>query len=284
MSELEYHRPGSLDELWPLMERQPEARLVAGATDVMVRVASRVERPGAMISLRGIADLARLELGPDGARVGATVTIARLASDARLGASYPLLVQAARALGGPQIRSVATIGGNLCNASPCADTAPPLLALEARAALRGPAGQREVPLEQLFAGPGQTCLGAGEILEAVLLPPPLADARGQFLKKRRVRMDLALVSVAALLRMEGSTCRLARVAAGSVAPTPLRLGPVEAVLEGSQLTDAVLEQAATTAASCVDPIDDLRATEAYRRQLTGVFVKRAAAAALGGAS
>ncbi len=284
MSNVDYFRPATLDELWPLREANPGGRIVAGGTDLMVRVASRVERPGVMLSLRGIAELSGVEAEGDGVRIGATTTIARIAGDPVLQERYPVLVEAAGCLGSPQIRNAATVGGNLCNASPCADTAPPLLVLDARARLLGPGGRREVPLRDFFQGPGETCLGDDEILEALLLPAPEHGARGAFLKKRRVRMDLALASVAVQLRVEGGVCKSARVAAGSVASVPLRLEAVEQQLEGAELTDGVLQRASDAARDAVSPITDLRSTEEYRRQIIGVYVKRAVLRATGGAA
>ena len=280
----DYHRPATLEELWPLREANPGGRIVAGGTDLMVRVAARVERPGVMLSLRGIATLSGIEAEGDKTRVGATTTIANLAADPLLTERYPVLVEAARCLGSPQIRNAATVGGNLCNASPCADTAPPLLVLEATARLRGPGGERDVPLVDFFRGPGETCMADDEILAALVLPAPAPGARGAFLKKRRVRMDLALASVALQLTMDGATCVDARVAAGSVAPVPLRMESVEQVLCGAAIDDGVLEQAAEAARQAVSPITDLRTTDEYRRHIIGVYVKRTVQRAAGGAS
>ena len=281
---MEYYRPSTLEELWPLLEANPGGRIVAGGTDLMVQMASRVVRPGVMLSLRAIGELSGVEAEGDAVRIGATTTIAQIAGDRLLGERYPVLVQAARCLGSPQIRNAATVGGNLCNASPCADTAPPLLVLEAAARLLGPGGQREVPLAVFFQGPGQTCPTENEILSALILPAPAAGARGAFLKKRRVRMDLALASVAVQLTMEGDTCVSARVAAGSVAPVPLRLQEVERALTGAAVTDDLLQRAGEVARQSVCPITDLRTTEEYRRQIIGVYVKRAVQRAAGGAA
>lgn len=285
MSNIDYHRPTTLDELWPLRQAHPGGRVVAGGTDMMVRVASRLERPGVMFSLRGIAELCGVEEDADGGVcIGATTTIADITDHPLLRERYPVLVEAAGCLGSPQIRNAATVGGNLCNASPCADTAPPLLVLEATARLRGPGGERDVPLVDFFRGPGETCMADDEILAALVLPAPAPGARGAFLKKRRVRMDLALASVALQLTMDGATCVDARVAAGSVAPVPLRMESVEQVLCGAAIDDGVLEQAAEAARQAVSPITDLRTTDEYRRHIIGVYVKRTVQRAAGGAS
>jgi carbon-monoxide dehydrogenase medium subunit len=167
------------------------------------------------------------------------------------------------------------VGGNLCRAAPCADLAPPLLVYEATVRLAGRGGTREVPIDAFFKGPGVTALEPGEILVAVTLPPPRPNARGCFLKKGRVRMDLSIASVAALVEMDGDVCTRARLAAGAVAPVPMRLEEVEALVEGKPLTDDLLAEAQRLASREVMPITDVRSTESYRRRITGVYVKRA---------
>lgn len=275
MRHYEYHRPRSFDEALRLRAEIPDSRYIAGGTDVMVQVRNRLSRPAALISLSSIPGLRGVTIDERGARIGAMTTIAELVEHRALRERYPVLVEAALRLGSPQIRNVATVGGNLCNASPCADTATPLLALEARLRLRGAAGERELPLEQLFLGPGETDLAPGELLDEVVLPPPAPAARATFKKKGRVRMDLALASATVLVELDGAVCRRARIAAGSVAPTPLRLKTAETLLEGKALTPEVLAAAADAAAQGVSPISDVRCTAEYRRQLVAVYVKRA---------
>lgn len=270
----DYFRPTTLDEAFELKRRIDGARFVAGGTDVMVRIKGRVEQPAALISLRGIEALRGVELGAGGTRVGAATTIAELLDHAELCERYPGLSQAARLIGSAQIRSVATLGGNLGNASPCADTAPPLLTMEARLELVGPDGSREVGIEELFVGPGQTCLASEELIAALLLPPPNPDARELFQKKRRVAMDLALASVAIRIELDGARCRGARIAAGSVAPTPVRLKAAETALEGEELSDDTIAAARLAAVEAIAPIDDIRASADYRRQIVGVYVQR----------
>lgn len=280
MAGFEYHRPRTLQEAWQLKQSVAGSRYVAGGTDLMVRIrnASRAERPPALISLRGVKELDGIDTEDDGetTRIGALTPIADLLRSPLLRERYPALVEAASKLGSPQIRNAATIGGNLCNASPCADTAPPLLVYEARARLESATGTRELPLEDLFLGPGETPLGPDEVLTRIMLDPPDPSARALFLKKGRVRMDLAQASVAMLLVLDRKRCTKARLAAGSVAPTPVRLKPVEELLEGDELTEALLAEAQQLAARTVAPITDLRSTEEYRRQIVGVYVKRAA--------
>ena len=270
-----YHRPGTLAEALELMAGEPGARFVAGRTDLMVRIRDGSLRPASLVSLRNIPELSGVTLGDDGARIGAATPIGDLATDAGLMSSYRVLVEAARALGSVQIRNAATIGGNLCNASPCADTAPPLLVTEATVRIVGPDGERELPIEEFFTGPGLTRLGRDEILAEIKIPPQAPGVRATFLKKGRVAMDLSQVSVAVLLDSDGGSCVRARVAAGSVAPRPIRLREVEAVLEGGALDDARIARAREVAQGEVQPITDVRATAEYRRHMSGVLVQRA---------
>ena len=273
-----YHRPTSLDQAFALMQDSPRAQYVAGGTDLMVRLcaAGAAPRPEALVSLRRIAAMQGIDdAGP--LRIGAGTRLAELTEDASIGRAFPELVTAARAIGSPQIRSVATVGGNLANASPCADLAPPLLAAGARVEIRGPDGKRVLPLEEFFIGPRQTCLTRGEILVAVLLDPPEPTSRALYLRRSRVRMDLAQVSVAVRLDRREGRCHAVRIAAGAVAPTPLRLPRAEALLVGRAINEEVIAAAAERAREEIAPISDLRASADHRRQLTGVLVRRALA-------
>jgi len=188
---------------------------------------------------------------------------------------FPALAEAITKLGSRQIRNVATVGGNLCNASPAADTAPPLLIYGASVELRDAGGTREVTVEDFLQGPGQTALRSGEILTAILLDPPADGTRSVFLRKGRVAMDLPISSVAALAERDGATWQRVRLAAGAVAPVPLRLRHSEAIVEGTNLDAGIRARARETARSEISPITDLRSTEDYRRHLTGVLVERA---------
>jgi len=273
----EYHRPTSLDEALALASAQPDARFVAGGTDVLVQIRrNRDAVPPALISLRSVEELTRIEDGGR-LRIGAATPLTDVVAHPRVVERYPALAEAIRSLGSRQVRNVATVGGNLCNASPCASTAPPLLVHEATLELHDAAGTREMPIGELFRGPGETDLRPGELLVAIVLDPPSPGTRATFLGKGRVHVDLDVASVAALVERDGGRCTKARVAAGAVAPTPLRLLEVERLLEGSTLDDDVVARAAEKASAAIAPICDVRASDWYRRQLTGVLLKRALA-------
>ncbi len=278
-----YHRPRTLEEARSLKAETPGACFVAGGTDLLVQMKGGRRRPGALISLRSVAELAGVTTGGV-TSIGAMTTLTDVLGHPVVSQRFPALASAVRSMASVQIRNVATLGGNLCNASPAADSAPPLLALGAKARIQGLDGEREMPIEDLFAGPGRTCLGRDDILTAILLDSPSARIRGAFLRKTRVHVDLALASIAVVLEMDpaGETCRQARVAAGAVAPTPLRLREVETVLAGRKLTPEVLGRAKELACDGISPISDVRASADYRRHITGVLLGRAVSSLLNG--
>lgn len=284
---LAYHQPRTTAEALDLAGRLPEAEIIAGGTDLMVRMKKASELPAAMISLRRVEELTRIDDGPRVA-IGAAVPLREVAAHPTVADAFPALVQAIRVFGSPQIRNVATVGGNLCNASPGADCAPPLLIYGAHVALASAEGTREVAVEDFVLGPGETALRPGEILTAVLLERPPAGARSMYVRKGRVQMDLAVVGVAALLEVDGATCSAARLAAGAVAPVPLRLVQTERVVGGAAAEAETWTAARAAAQGEISPISDVRASEQYRRHLTGVLVERSlaelAATAAGDAS
>jgi carbon-monoxide dehydrogenase medium subunit len=274
VSRYDYHQPGTLEEAFRLKNSMPESLYISGGTDLMVRINKKEIRPLALISLQSLPDLSGVENG-NNMRIGSMTSVSSLLNNPLLHDQYPILIQAAKELGNVQIRNVATIGGNLCNGSPAADLAPPLLVLEARVRLQSGKKNREIPLEKFYRGPGKTAVSPREILTDILLDHPEKNARMAFYKKGRTKMDLAIASIAVLIRMEGNRCLNARIAAGSVAPTPVRLFEVEALLERQTISEKTLADAQKLAAKSVSPITDIRATESYRRHIVGILVKRA---------
>lgn len=267
----EYHRPRSVAEATALLSA-PGARPIAGGTDLMVQARGGRSDPRALVDLNFVPGLAELGVGPGGGlRIGATVRLARLEIDP-LCLAYPLLAEAAATVGSIQVRNRATLAGNLCNGSPAADTAPALLCYEAVVHVVGPAGRRDVPIEDFWRGPGQTALGPGEWVEAVGLPPPAPHGACYLKLGRTLGVDLAVTGVAALV-----SAAEVRLAAASVAPTPRRLRPVEAVLAAAAPGSRPDLGPAMRAA--IAPIDDTRASAAYRQAMTAVLAHRAWAAA-----
>jgi carbon-monoxide dehydrogenase medium subunit len=280
MRRFDYLRPKSLKEALQQKKTIAGAKFISGGTDLLVQIKNHELQPPALISLRSIPELATIEIN-GGARIGALATISDIIQHNELGLNYPVLVEAARRLGSVQIRNVATVGGNLCNCSPSADMALPLLVLEAKVRLQSAKASREILLSKFFKGPGESCLSSDEILTDIILDPPHQKAKAAFLKKGRVKMDLAIASLAVLLEMDGGRCRKVRIAAGSVAPVPLRLSKVETLLEGAALSKDLVSHAQQLAREIVSPITDVRTTEEYRRQIVGVYMKRGLEKVLG---
>ncbi|HVO70278.1 MAG TPA: xanthine dehydrogenase family protein subunit M [Aggregatilineaceae bacterium] len=272
------HAPGTWDEAVALMcEYGPDAVPLAGGTDLMIRLERQQIAPRHVVSLAQIPHWNALAVSGD-LTLGAGTTYRQLEKTPVLYGKHRALVEAARQVGGVQVRNVATVAGNLCNASPAADSVPPLLVMEAALTLYGPDGARTVPADKFITGPGQVASGAGELLRQIHVPALPDRTSTVFLKAgRRRAMEISIVCVAARLTMtpEGEICQTARIALGSVAPTPIRAREAEKILEGQPLTPALLQEAAKLAVEATEPISDVRASAEYRRYLTGVMVRQA---------
>jgi len=281
----EYLRPRTLEEARSLKAEISGSRYVSGGTDLLLRMKSGAEAPSTLISLRALPELVGVTVSETTA-IGAGTSFTQILEHPEIAKRFPVFGQAASAVGSVQIRNAATLGGNLCNAIPCADSAPALLVLDAKLRTLDLDGRRDIPIAEFFLGPRKTCLRPAEIVEKIVIEDSPREGRGIFLKKGRMEEDLALASVAVFLVMDsdGKTCRRARVAAGSVAPTPMRLAGVEALLEGRKFTPEILEGARAAAREAISPISDVRASADYRRHITGVLVGRALTSLLGGSS
>ena len=275
MNKFDYYQPESLKEAYRLMEKlEGKARYIAGGTDIIWRIKQNAIQADALISLRGIESLKGINPN-NGLTLGGMALFRDMERDSDLCREYPALAQAVSLLANPQVRNVATVGGNLCNAAPSADCAPPLLVMEVDLVIEGPGGQREVRIEDFFTGPGQTCLDRTEVLAQIKIPKPEPGAATMFLKTGRVTQDIAIVNAAALLVMEGKVCRKCRLAVGAVAPVPLRLKNVEKIVEGEEIGPDLLDRVGEMVEREVSPITDVRSTEEYRRTVSGVLIKRA---------
>jgi carbon-monoxide dehydrogenase medium subunit len=259
-----------VEEACRILAAEPGAAVLAGGTDLMVHLRQpwRQRRPPAVVNVKRIRGLATIDVRPDAIRVGALATLTALIEHPVIAAEYPVLPFTARYMGSPAIRNLATVGGNLCNASPAADLSPVLLALDAELTIAGAEGERRLPLAEFFRGPGQTALGAGELLTAIEFPRRRWPIRYERLDVRRA-MDIAIAG-AALSVAPGE----ARVALCAVAPTPLRVAEAEAVLAADGLTDTAIGRAAERAMAAARPISDVRATAEYRRAMVGMLVRR----------
>lgn len=283
MRRFDYFRPKSLEEAFRLKAAIPGAKFISGGTDLMIQLKNQELQPPALISLRSVSGLDSIDFNGS-VRIGALATINDIIRHPKLGEAYPALVEAAKSLGSVQIRNVATIGGNLCNCSPSADMVPPLLVLGAKIRLQSSQTSRALPLLEFFLGPGESCLASDEVLTDIFLAPPHENTKATFLKMGRVKMDIAIASVAVMLQLEREMCCKARVAAGSVAPVPIRLFKVEKLLEGTVITRQIVSKAQKLAFESVSPITDIRATKEYRRLVIAVYVKRALEKILGWSS
>ncbi len=284
LNKFEYLSPTSLPEILELLERYgTRAKVVAGGTDLIVQMKEKRIAPEVIIDLLGVPELQRMERSDAGIRIGATVKLSALESSPVLHGEWNILTSAAHRIGSPQVRNRGTIGGNLCSASPAADTAPPLLVMEATVTLAGKNGERKAPLESFFTGPGLTVLRSDEILKEIAIPATPQHSFGAYLKLgRRKSMDLALVSVTVLLTLnrDKGTCERARIALGSVAPTPVRAKETEKMLEGKKPDENLIQEAAQCAEKECRPISDVRSTATYRKEMIKVLVRRAILQAL----
>ncbi|MBI5501483.1 MAG: xanthine dehydrogenase family protein subunit M [Deltaproteobacteria bacterium] len=275
----EYLAATSVPEALRLLAKfRGRAVLLAGGTDVLVQMRTGKRVPEAVIDIKRVAALGGGVKVERGGRIaiGALTTLADIEHDAKLRRLVPLLPEAVATMASPQVRNRGTIGGNLCNAAPSADTAPPLLALDALVRLHTRKGVRTMPLAEFFTGPGRTALGTDAVLGAILVPKPPRGLRAAF-RKHGVReaMECAVVSVAVAVAKERGTIRHARVVLGAVAPTPLRVPAAEALLVGHPGGPLDLLAAAGEAADAARPITDVRGSSDYRRDVVRTLVRRA---------
>jgi carbon-monoxide dehydrogenase medium subunit len=239
--------------------------------------------PEVVINLLGAPELKRIERSDVGIQIGATVKLSALENSPALQEEWKILASAVHGIGSPQVRNRGTIGGNLCNASPAADMAPSLLVMEATVTLAGRNGERKIPLASFFTGPGLTALRSDEVLKEITIPTNPQHSFGAYLKLgRRKSMDLALVSVAVLLTLnrDKGICERARIALGSVAPTPVRARETEKMLEGKRPDEKLIQEAAQSAEKECRPISDVRSTATYRKEMIKILVERAILQAL----
>lgn len=280
LPQFDYHAPTSLsDALHHLAEYGEKATVLAGGTDLLVAMKKRDRVPDHLINLKNIKKLKEISYDErEGLKIGALVTLGDLHRSDIIREKFCILWDAVSVMASPQVRNVATIGGNLCNARPSADTAPPLIALGATVTLNTSNGERTVLVENFFRGPGESVLELQEILTEVLIPNPPENSQGAYLKlMRRHAMDLALASVACYLRLDsdGNRCEEARIVLGAVAPTPMRAPGAEQILINKEIDETVAGEAGRVASHEARPISDIRASGEYRGDMVQVLTKRA---------
>ena len=273
----EYQAPGSLQEALSLLDRNKgRTSILAGGTDLIVQMKNGQTCPAIIVDVKRIPELNRLEWSEgEGLHIGAAICLSKLMRFFPVIEKFDILAQACAAIGSLQIRNRATLGGNLCNAAPSADTPPPLLCLGAKAVVSSRKGNRTIPMEHFFLAPGQTALDPNELLVEIEIPTPLVSSAGCYLRHGpREEMDIAVAGVASFLVLspQGKTLQDARIALGAVAPTPIRARQAETLLIGKVPTLETIEEAAKQAAEATHPISDVRGSAEYRRELIKVLV------------
>ncbi len=273
--EFAFARPESLAEAFALLkEHGPGARLLAGGTDLLVQMKMERLSPDLVISLSGAKELQGIAAG-DGLTIGAATTIWEISKSPVVREQLPALREACNAYSTVSIMFMGTIGGNLCNASPAADTAPALLVHDASVVIKSVRSERTVPLAEFFTGPGKTVLKPGEIVTAVAVPKPATGTGSAFLKISRVVADISQVCAAVSLVRDGARVTGCRIALGSVGPTPVRAARAEAELTGRDGTPQAFAKAAAIVSEDIRPITDVRASESYRRHVARTLVRDA---------
>ena len=278
----QYLAPETLAEACALLgQYEPEAKVLAGGSDLIVKMKSGLLKPAYLISLKKLGELKSIRREPGvGVIIGARVTHNELVASPVLNLTFPSICSAAASMAGYQIRNVGTVGGNLVNAVPSADLPPILIALDTEVRLVSAAGERRLPLEKFFLGPGMTVLAPGEILAELIVPEQQTTGSNYIKFGLRKADALAVVGVASAVKMLEGTIQDVHIALGAVAPVPLRATEAEELLRGKNPTPALLEQAGKLAAAASKPITDIRGSAEYRRHLVAVLTRNSLEAAI----
>lgn len=274
----EYFKPGSFEEAIGILRKyEGKIRPLAGGTDLFIAMKEKGAAWENVLDLKGIPNYDFIREADGGIEIGALATIRSVETSPLIKEKIPFLADAAGKIGSIQIRNKATIGGNLCNAAPSADTAPALLCLGAEMEIVEESGVRRIPLEDFFMGPGKTILGDSSLLEKIIIPFPPPNSVGVYFKESpRRAMDLAVVGVSCLMTPDpaGKKCLHCRIALGAVAPTPMRAKKAEMLLAGREVTEKEIAAAGEVASQETRPISDVRGSAEFRREMVKVFVKK----------
>ena len=279
---MRFEAPGTVDEAVALLAGETgRAQVLAGGTDFLVQLRSGLAEPDLILDVKRIAGLRRITTEAGGFHIGAAVSAAEMGAHEGLSKLWPGVVEAAELIGSTQIQSRATMAGNLCNASPAADSVPALVAADAVVTVVGPGGRRDVPAEEIGTGPGVTSLAKGELVESIFLPARPAHSSDAYLRFiPRTEMDIAVAGAGVSLTLDdGGTCTAARVALCAVGPRVMLVPEGADALIGTAVDDAALANLAAAASAACRPIDDKRGTKEYRIKVAGVLARRAGAIA-----
>jgi CO/xanthine dehydrogenase FAD-binding subunit len=278
LPKFDYFAPRTLGEALKLLaEKGDGARVMAGGTDLVIRMKNGLLKPRAVIALKEIEGLDRIHFqAKKGLTIGATALLADVACHPDILRRYPAVAAAAEETANVQVRNMGTVGGNICNAAPSADNAPTLIAMKAEVTLQSLKGERRLPVDQLFTGPGQTAMEPGEIMTSIFvpLPPPKSGTSYQHVSARG-KVDISAVCVGAMAVFEGEACSEVRICLGAVAPIPLRAKKTEKMLQGQKWTPELIKKAGAQAAREAKPITDVRASAEYRKEMVAVLTWRA---------
>ena len=280
VSRFEYYKPNNLLEALELIHRLKSVKPIAGGTDLLPLMREGVINVENIVDLNDLDGLSGIKMENGVLRIGAISTLSEILKSSLVMEYAPVLRSAARKVGSVQIRNQGTLAGNLCNASPAADTAPALMVLKARAKIASIRGERTIPVDEIFVGPKMNSLGKDELLTEILIPPQSPGVAAFKKLGRRKGFTLALVNAAAYIEMDEEICLEARIALGAIAEIPLRLFEIEKMLQGKTLNQKNLEDSSKACYDLVNPIDDVRASADYRRKMSCVLVKRAIVEAL----
>lgn len=269
---MEYYQPQQLKQVLRLLEKGgSKAKLIAGGTNVIPDLRSKAIKPAAFIDLSRLKSLSYIKEDEKKIHLGTLTTISDLVSSRVIKKYAPILSEAGEQLGNPLVRNRATIGGNLADASPAADTAVPLLVLDAEIST----SRRKIPIHQFFIGPNKTVLKKGEIIKEIIFSKPNSHSRMGYLKLGlRNAMSISVVSIAVLVEMDEAFCKKIRIGLGAVAPTPLRAFKTERLLIGKEMNSELIEACGSEIKKEVNPITDIRASAEYRREMASVLLKR----------
>ena len=279
---MKFESPHSVDEAVALLAADPDARILAGGTDLLVRLRMGDIAPSAIVDVKRIDEMTTIAQQDGGWRIGAAVPSAEMNENAALKSDWPGVIEAADLIGSTQVQGRATMAGNLCNAGPAADSVPAMVAAGALARVAGPSGTRDVPVEDIPTAPGKTSLAPGELVTSILLPAKPANSGSAYLRFiPRTEMDIAVVGVGIALTLDASgTVTAAKIALGAVGPKVIVATDAANALIGTTADDAALDAMAAAASAAATPISDKRGTAEFRTEVTGVLAKRAAKIAL----
>jgi carbon-monoxide dehydrogenase medium subunit len=272
----EYHRPVKCINALKLLSSLDNPKILAGGTDLLPQMRDNVFNPDHIIDINNITKLSNIEEKDKLISIGSTVNFQQIFNSSIVQEKLPALHDAISQMGSPQIRNRATLGGNICNASPAADSAPPLYVYESEAVVKSIDETKTIPIDQIFRGSKINCLEPNELITEIRVPIPPSQSASCFLRiGRRKAFTLSIVSTAVYLEMEDTKCIDARIALGSVSMTPIRIHAAEYLLKGKKISDDLIDEVCEICIESVNPISDVRGTAEYRKDMSGILVKRA---------